>query len=131
MNKIVEAMKATGVFYLATIDGEHSRVRPISAVEDINGEVYFCTGNTKDMYKQIMAHPQVEFSGMNKDGSWIRVNGTLVRDDSDESRAKMLELEPTLGNMYHVGDGVFEVLYLKDAKCTKYSFTAAPEEIKA
>ena len=131
MHKIVEAMKAIGVFYLATVEGDQPRIRPISAVDDINGEIYFCTNNTKDMYKQIMTNPKVEFSGMGKDGTWIRVNGTMVRDDSDESRAKFLELEPSLGNMYHLGDGIFEVFYLKDAKCVKYSFTAAPEEIKA
>ncbi len=83
------------------------------------------------MYKQIMAHPNVEFSGMGKDGSWVRVSGTLVRDDSDESRKKMLDLEPSLSNMYKLGDGIFEVLRLDNAKCTKYSFTAGPEEIQA
>ena len=131
MNKIVEALKSTGVFYLATIDGDQARVRPISAVEDINGKVYICTNNTKDMFKQMMANPKVEISGMGKDGTWVRVNGTAVLDDSDESRKTFLELEPSLGGMYHLGDGIFEVLYIENAKCTRYSFTAAPESIEA
>ena len=131
MNKIVEELKKTGVFYLATIDGDQARVRPISAVEDINGEVCFCTNNQKDMYKQMMAFPKVELSGMGKDGTWIRVSGKAVVIDSDEYRKTFLELEPSLGNMYHLGDGIFEVLKLEDAQCTKYSFTAAPEKIEA
>ena len=35
-----------------------------------------------------------------------------------------------LKEMYHVGDGIFEVLYLEDAVCTKYSFTAEPVVIQ-
>lgn len=31
--------------------------------------------------------------------------------------------------LYTLGDGIFEVLRIEDAVCTKYSFTAAPEVI--
>ena len=130
MNKIVEELKKTGVFYLATIDGDQARVRPVSAVADINGKLYLCTNNQKDMFKQMIANPKVELSGMGKDGTWLRVSGTAVLDASDESRKAMLDAEPSLGNMYHLGDGIFEVLYLDNAKCVKYSFTAAPEVIE-
>lgn len=131
MNRIVEELKNTGVFYVATVDAVQPRVRPFSAVEDIGGKICLCTNNTKDVYKQMIANPKVEISGMNKDGTWIRVSGKVVRIDDDKVRAEMLEKEPSLKNMYHVGDGIFEVLKLEDAKCMKYSFTAAPEEIKA
>lgn len=33
-------------------------------------------------------------------------------------------------NLYKVGDGIFEVFYLEDAVCTKYSFTADPVVIE-
>lgn len=33
MNSIVTALKNVGVFFIATIDGEQSRVRPFGAVE--------------------------------------------------------------------------------------------------
>lgn len=131
MNRIVEELKKTGVFYLATIDGDQARVRPISAVEDIDGEVCICTNNTKDMFKQMIASPKVEICGMGKDGTWVRVNGKASLIDSDDARKAMLDLEPSLGNMYHLGDGIFEVLKIENAKCTKYSFTAAPEVIEA
>lgn len=67
---------------------------------------------------------------MGKDGTWVRVNGTLVRDDRDEARAAMLADPTGPSNLYTLGDGIFEVFSLENAVCTKYSFTAAPEIIR-
>ena len=126
MNKIVEALKNAGVFFLATVDGEQSRVRPFGAVEEIDGKICLLTSNKKDVFKQVVAHPLVEMSGMNKDGTWIRVSGKLVRVEGDEAAAKFLELEPDLKRMYRAGDGNVEILELTQAKGTLYSFAAAP-----
>ncbi len=131
MNRIVEELKKTGVFYVATVDGDQPRVRPFSAVEEINGEICLCTNNTKDVYKQMVANPKVEISGMGKDGTWIRMCGKVARINDDKVRMEMLEKVPSLKKMYHVGDGIFEILKIEDAKCMKYSFTSAPVEIKA
>ena len=127
MNKIVEELKKTGVFYIATVDqGGQPRVRPFGAVAEFEGNVYICTNNQKACYAQMLANPKTEISGMAPDGTWLRVTGTLVRDDRDEAREAMLAANESLKDMYHVGDGIFEVLYLEDAHCTKYSFTAEP-----
>lgn len=130
MNRIVEELKKTGTFFVATIDGDQARVRPFSSVTEFEGRVYICTNNTKDCYRQITENPKVEICGMGKDGTWIRVQGMLVRDDRDEARAAMLADPTGPSNLYKLGDGIFEVLYLEDARCTKYSFTAAPETIR-
>ena len=127
MNPIVEEIRKTGVFYIATVDeGGQPRVRPFGAVAEFEGKVYICTNNQKACYAQMLKNPKTEISGMAPDGTWIRVTGTLVRDDRDEARAAMLAANESLKDMYHVGDGVFEVLYLEGAACTKYSFTADP-----
>lgn len=131
MNRIVEELKAVKVFYVATVDGDQPRVRPFSSVTEFEGKVYLCTNNTKQVYKEIMANPKVEISGMGEGGTWIRVNGTLVRDDNDDARAAMLADPTGPSQLYKLGDGIFEVFYLDDAVCTKYSFTAEPEVIEA
>lgn len=131
MNKIVEEIIKTGVFYIATADSDgQPHVRPFGAVAEFEGKAYICTNNTKQCYAQMLANPKTEISGMAPDGTWIRVASRLVRDDRDEARAAMLEANENLKEMYHVGDGVFEVLYLEDATCTKYSFTADPVVIQ-
>lgn len=44
----------------------HCNVRPFSSVAEIDGKPYFCTNNTKDCYKQMMANPKTEICGMGK-----------------------------------------------------------------
>lgn len=126
MNAITEELKKTGTFYVATVEGDQPRVRPFGAVAEFEGKTYICTNNTKACYAQMLANPKTEICGMQPDGSWVRISGNLVRDDRDEARAAMLAENPGLGMMYHVGDGIFEVLYIADAKGTKSSFTAPP-----
>ena len=130
MNKIVEELRKTGVFYVATMDGDQPRVRPFSSLTEIDGKLYICTNNTKDCYKQMTANPRIEICGMAKDGSWLRISGKAVRDDRDEARKAMLEDPTGPSNLYTLGDGIFEVLRVEDAVCTKYSFTSAPEVIE-
>ena len=129
--RIVEEIRKTGVFYVATVDADgQPRVRPFGAVAGFEGKVYICTNNTKKCYAQMLANPKTEICGVEPDGTWIRVTGKLVRDDRDEARAAMLAANESLKSMYHVGDGIFEVLFLEDVTCTKYSFTAAPVVIE-
>lgn len=130
MNKIVEELKKTGTFFVSTIDGDQPRVRPFSSITEIEGKPYICTNNTKNVYAQMMKNPRVEICGMEKDGTWIRVTGKLVRDDRDEARAAMLADPTGPSNMYKVGDKIFEVLRIEDAVCIKYSFGSGPVEIK-
>ena len=129
--KIVEELRKTGVFYVATIDADgQPRVRPFGAVAEFEGKVYITTNNTKKCYAQMLANPKTEICGAQPGGTWIRVTGKLVRDDRDEARAAMLAANEGLKNMYHVGDGIFEVLFLEDVTCVKYSFTADPVVIE-
>ena len=126
MNKITEILKAAGVFFVATAEGDQPRVRPFGAAAEFEGRTYLCTSNTKDCYAQMMKDPKVEISAMVGEGEWIRVTGELIRDDRDEARAAMLRDYPELSGMYRIGDGIFEVLYLKNPIGVLFSFTAAP-----
>lgn len=130
MNKIVEELKKTNVFYVATVDGDQPRVRPFSSVTEFEGSVYICTNNTKDCYAQLIANPKVEICGMNSDGTWVRVYGNAIRDDRDEARKAMLDDPTGPSNLYTLGDGIFEVFRIDNAVCTKYSFTEEPVVIK-
>lgn len=130
MNKIVEELKKVKVFYVATIDGDQARVRPFSSCTEFEGSLYICTNNTKDVYKQLIENPKIEICGMEKDGTWIRINGTAIRDHRDEARKAMLEDPTGPSNLYTLGDGIFEVFKLENATCTKYSMTSEPMIIK-
>lgn len=127
--KLVDELKNTGVFYVATMEGDQPHVRPFSSICEFEGSVYICTNNTKKVYNQIMKNPKVEISGMAKDGTWLRVEAVLERDDRDEARRAMLADPTGPVTLYHIGDGIFEVLKLTQVKALKYSFTTEPEVI--
>ncbi|MBO7383283.1 MAG: pyridoxamine 5'-phosphate oxidase family protein [Fibrobacter sp.] len=131
MEEVKEFIKKCGVYYLATMDGDKPRVRPFGTIEIFEGKHYIQTGKSKDVSKQIQKNGNVEISATAPTGdSWIRVAGTLVRDDRREPKVNMLEHYPELKSMYSPDDDNTEVLYFKDATATIYSFTAAPKVIK-
>ena len=129
MNEVYEFLKKAGTFYLATVDGNQPRVRPFGAVNVFEDKLYLQTGKVKNVSKQIEANPLVEVCAFNE-GKWIRVEGTLVRDERIEAKANMLDNNPMLKNMYSAEDDNTEVLYFTNAKATIYSFTDEPKVIE-
>ena len=125
MKETLEFLKKAGTFYLATMDGDQPRVRPFGAVCECEGKLYLVTNNKKDVYKQIMANPKIEISGM-ADGKWIRLSGEAVQDPRREAKKAMLDANPGLRGMYNEDDGIVEVLYLRNATAVFCSFTDAP-----
>ena len=82
----------------------------------------------KPVAKQIAANPKVAICAY--DGTqWLRITATLVEDPRVEVKKAMLDAYPTLRSMYDENDANTAVYYLKDAKATINSFTAAPVEI--
>ncbi len=129
MEKVLQFLKDAGVYYLATVDGDQPRVRPFGTALIFEGKLYIQTGKSKDVSKQIHANPKVELCAFNN-GKWLRISGELAEDDRREARKAMLDSYPDLRNMYSEDDGNTEVFYLKNAKATFSSFTAAPEVIE-
>lgn len=128
MQRVCDFLKKAGVYFLATVDGDQPEVRPFGTAEIIGGKLYIQTGHVKPVAKQIAANPKVALCAY--DGKeWLRVTATLVEDPRVEVKKAMLDAYPTLRAMYNENDGNTAVYYLKDAKATISSFTAAPEEI--
>ena len=125
MKEVLEFLQKAGTFYVATVDGDQPRVRPFGAVCEFEGKLYLVTNNTKDVYKQMLANPKIEISGM-ADNKWIRLSAEVVRDDRREARKAMLDANKGLRNMYNEDDGRVEVLYLKNATVAICSFTEPP-----
>lgn len=126
METALEFLKACKTFYIATVEGDQPRVRPFGAVCAIDGKIYLITNNQKPVYKQILANPKIEISGM-ADGKWIRLSGKAITDPRQEARQAMLDACPSLTRMYKADDGIMEVLYLEDCTCSICSFTAPTE----
>jgi uncharacterized pyridoxamine 5'-phosphate oxidase family protein len=129
MEKVLEFLKEAGTWYIATVEGDQPRVRPFGAQMVYNGKLYITTNNTKKVYKQLLANPKFEISGMNKQGQWIRITGKAIPDDTVEAKQAMLDANPGLNSMYSLDDVIFAVLSVAEATAVIYSFTADPETI--
>ena len=129
MQEVYEFLKACGTYYLATVEGDQPRVRPFGTIDIFEDKLYIQTGKVKDVSKEMQANPKVEICAF--DGQkWIRVAGDVVRDDRVEPKKHMLDRYPNLQALYRADDDNTEVLYLKNATATIYSFTEEPKVIK-
>lgn len=84
---VYEFLKHTAPTYmLATVDGEgNPRVRPFGTADLFEGRLYIQTGKKKEVYKQIVAHPEVEVCAW-KGADWWRIQGELVPDERIEAK---------------------------------------------
>ena len=131
MEEVKNFIKECGAYFLATVDGDQPRVRPFGTIEIFEGKLYIQTSKVKDCSKQIQKNGKIEICAMNAEGNkWLRLAGTLVRDDRREPKVHMLDCYPELKSMYSVEDPNTEVLYFKDATATFYAFGAAPRTVK-
>lgn len=129
MKEVYEFIKKCGTYYLATIEGDQARVRPFGAIDIFEDKLYIQTGKIKEVSKQIQKNPKVELCAFDGE-AWLRVAGTLVRDDRIEPKMHMLDEYPELKSMYSPEDDNTEVLYFKDAEATFSSFTAEPRTVR-
>lgn len=127
MKRVNDFLKAAGVYYLATVDGDQPRVRPFGTVNIFEDKLYIQTGKVKPTSKQLAANPKVEICAF-MDGKWIRVAGELIEDDRIEAKKSMLDAYPNLRGMYDENDGNTQVLYFKNATATISGF-GQPDEV--
>ncbi|MDP3176591.1 MAG: pyridoxamine 5'-phosphate oxidase family protein [Spirochaetaceae bacterium] len=113
MREIVEFLNENTNGFLATLEGGKPRVRPYQFMLEDGGKLCFSTNNTKEVCKQLMADPSMEFSASNAKGGWIRLRGEAKF--SGESRIKQLILDgsETVRAIYKTPDNpMFEVFFL-------------------
>ena len=129
MQEVLDYLKNANTYFLATTEGRQPRVRPFGTAHIIDGKLYIQTGKVKPCSKQMAANPKVEICAM-YDNTWLRIAATVVNDDRVEVKQAMLDAYPQLKDRYSAGDENTQVLYLKDAVATFYSFTTEPKIVK-
>ena len=129
MNEVYELLRQAGTYFLATSEDGQPHVRPFGTADLYQGRLYFLTGKSKAVSRQLHANPRLELCAMAGD-RWLRVEGSAVEDDSREARAAILELHPNLQSVYSPDDGNTEVWYLRNCTAALYSFTEPPKTWK-
>ena len=131
MSEIYQFLTDCKIFYIATCSPDGPKVRPFGFVMEDSGKLYFSTGNSKDVCKQLQADPRFEISATSADGtSWIRFTGKAVFDQSMGIREKAVCEGSVLLPIYKTPDNPeLALFYADDIKATIYSFMAEPREV--
>ena len=108
-------LKEAGPLYLATVDGDQPKARPLGFRMLENDQIYFVTGKFKDAYKQMQANPKVEFTGT-VEGKIIRYNGEATFDEDETLLEKAYEIMPMLKDMFSAPGLEPAVFHLENAK---------------
>lgn len=91
MNKVVEFLNANPVQYLATVgrDGK-AKCRPFMFTGELDGRLWFCTNNQKDVYKDMQKNPEIEISVSSPEYAWIRLHGKAVFENNMAAKERMI-----------------------------------------
>lgn len=132
MSKIGDFLKETGVFFLATAEGDQPRVRPLGAYIEMDGKVIFGVGDFKNVYKQLCANPKTELVACKNNGHWLRYTGKAVFDTDTKYAEAMLEKLPQLKNIYNDNTGnKMMTFHLEDATAVDIAVMGEGENLLA
>ncbi|MDR0930275.1 MAG: pyridoxamine 5'-phosphate oxidase family protein [Clostridiales bacterium] len=127
MQKVLDFLKKTQTYYIATCDNGQPRVRPFGTINLFEGKLYIQSSHKKDFAAQVKANPKVEICAF--DGErWLRIACELVDNSTPEAITSMMDAYPELKPMYE-GSDCNAVYYLKNATARFYSFTSDDIEV--
>ena len=127
MKKVVAFLNENPVQYLATVgrDGK-PKCRPFMFCFEREGKLWFCTNNTKEVYKDLQENPYVEVSTSSPAYAWIRLSGKAVFADDRAVKEGCME-NPIVKGQYQSADNpIFVVFYLEGAKAVLADFSGNP-----
>ena len=118
MNKqeLIEFLEEKRVVYFATVNQDgHPRVRPFSIVKIKDGKIYLFTGTFKEVYKELKANPNIEFS-IQSMGASIRVRGRVKFEDNEAIVNKLLDENPGYRKLYQDRLEKLKLFYIEYAE---------------
>ena len=130
MEEILKFLQEAGTFYLATVEKDQPRVRPMGFVMIFDGKLSFSTNNKKEMFKQMKANPKIEICACTPDRKWLRISGSIVFNPNRAAKEKALETMPNLKNMYSPDDGIFEIFHFESANAVFSDMKGLKKEVK-
>ena len=78
--RIDEFLNEAKVFFLATVDGDKPKNRPLGFHLLKDGKIYFGVGDFKDVYKQMRKNPYVEIVAL-VETDFLRYYGKVVFEE--------------------------------------------------
>ena len=126
MDEVIDYLTNIPAWFFATCEGDQPRVRPFSFAAEDGGKLWFCTNNTKDVYKDMQENPEIEISVSSPSYAWIRLHGTAVFENNMAVKEVCMQ-NPIVKGQYQTADNpIFEVFYLDNAHGVIADFSGNP-----
>lgn len=127
MSKVVEFLKENPDTVFSNCRARWKSKMPSVYVYWRNGrKTVVLYNNTKDVYKDMLANPEIEISTSSPSYAWIRLNGKAVFENNMAAK-EMCMGNPIVKGQYQTADNpIFEVFYLNNAHGVIADFSGNP-----
>ena len=109
MKRIDGLLASSKTFYIATVDGDQPKLRPIGAHHLVDGKVWLGVGEFKSVYRQLVANPKCEVVALQPSGGkWLRWTGRAAfAEGAERERLEevFLSAAPRLRRIYNKKPG--------------------------
>lgn len=113
--RIDEFLNEAQVFFLATVDGDKPKNRPLGFHLLKDGKIYFGVGDFKDVYKQMMKNPYVEIVAL-VETDFLRYYGKAVFEEDYALGQSIVEGNEFLKGIYNDETGYkMAIFHLEEA----------------
>lgn len=127
MEQVLKLLKENVNGFLATVDDGKPRVRPFGFILEENGKIYFCTSSKKDVYRQLLLLPYIEYSATSKEMVTVRVNGEIKFCEDIAKKEKVMNVYEPIRKGYKSADNpTFKVFYIEHGTATISDFSGQP-----
>jgi uncharacterized pyridoxamine 5'-phosphate oxidase family protein len=114
MKEVIDFYTKNPVGCLATIDNGKPRVRPFQFLFADSGKLYFCTANTKDVYRQLNANPAIEFVSTSPEYVFMRVSGEAKFSKDMALKKRVLDTFDMVRGIYKTPENpAFEIFFIE------------------
>lgn len=130
MERVINFLKQniTGAF--ATVDNGKPRVRPWGFMMEEDNKFYFCTANTKNVYKQLQQNPYAEFTSTSKEMVTVRLSGEVIFTQDLQTKQKVIDVYAAVKGLYKSAENpIFEVFYIEHGEAIIADFSGQPPTV--
>jgi uncharacterized pyridoxamine 5'-phosphate oxidase family protein len=129
MKEVIEFLYANPMGSLATVEDGKPRVRPWGFMLEKGGKLWFCTANTKDVFRQLKKNPAFEFCATSKEMVTVRLRGEAVFSGDLAMKSAILENSPMVKSIYGSAENpVFEIFCLEHGTAIMSDFSGRPPQ---
>lgn len=129
IEKVDKYLEEAGMFFLATVDGNQPKCRPLGLHILHDDKIYFGVGDFKEVYNQMQSNPKIEIVATRGEDI-LRYYGEAKFEDNQEVLDKAWEVLEDLKAVYDENGWNMKMFYIDDATAEFRNMFSVEESCK-